>query len=556
MAGREAEHPAASRGGLGHEEAVLVAGRDGALGQQCREVVVEGEGGRVGRVALAVRPEVAGAEVARGVVPGPVLGGLVLDLPLPGPLQPVGGAQHPLVEERVVPAVGRLQGGGHRRCLGRAPRLDGLARSCHRADAPDPPGRLRAESFRAKLAPTCRDAPGAKGQEGRPCRCTSTVARPVGAGSRSFAASARDPRGWRAPSAGGRGREGVLDLRGLGRGRRQWRRLLLDLQPLHLRLGAWPPVGRPQSPCYSGRSDGSRLPPPHDRERRGSRPRGARGRRRVARRARPRHHRPRHARRLSLAGRRGVRRGPPARRPAHGRDRAGRRPRRARGPPARPRPGPRLPRPRRPPRLRSRRAPRAGTRRSWPSSASASGRTPSARRTSSSPAGTRSCGPTSSARWWRAAASPRTSTAGSGFTRTSGTGVRVPKPGDGRGDRDGPRRRRRGRPRAPRLLLEGRLPDPRGARGAARARTRRRRARLPLRLQLAGAVRERRRGALHLGAAGGGERLSACASPAAATRTARPTSTASTARPRPERERKAHVERCVGPSGAACHRWP
>ena len=45
--------------------------------------------------------------------------------------------------------------------------------------------------------------------------------------------------------------------------------------------------------------------------------------------------------------------------------------------------------------------------------------------------------------------------------------------------------------------------DPRGARGAARARTRRRRARLPLRLQLARAVRERRRGALHLGAAGG-----------------------------------------------------
>ena len=36
--------------------------------------------------------------------------------------------------------------------------------------------------------------------------------------------------------------------------------------------------------------------------------------------------------------------------------------------------------------------------------------------------------------------------------------------GDGRGDRDGPRGRRRGRPRPPRLLLEGRLSDPRGAR--------------------------------------------------------------------------------------------
>ena len=89
-----------------------------------------------GRVALAARAEVARAQVARGVVPGPALGGLVLDLPLPGPLAAGGASTAPTRRGAGCSGGGASSGGRSSRCLGRAPRLDGLARSCHRADAP------------------------------------------------------------------------------------------------------------------------------------------------------------------------------------------------------------------------------------------------------------------------------------------------------------------------------------------------------------------------------------------------------------------------------------
>ena len=79
-----------------------------------------------------------------------------------------------------------------------------------------------------------------------------------------------------------RGREGVLDLRGVGRGRRRWRRLLLALQPLHLRLRT--PVGPPGRAApredHLGRGEAQRgtcVPSP--RVRRSPRPRGAEARR-------------------------------------------------------------------------------------------------------------------------------------------------------------------------------------------------------------------------------------------------------------------------------------
>ena len=67
-------------------------------GSERGEVVVEGERGRVGGIALAVGARVAGAEVAGRVVGEPRLAVAGSDLALPGPLEPVRRDEHPLVE--------------------------------------------------------------------------------------------------------------------------------------------------------------------------------------------------------------------------------------------------------------------------------------------------------------------------------------------------------------------------------------------------------------------------------------------------------------------------
>jgi hypothetical protein len=105
----ETEDAAHARGGLGREESILAAGFRGVFRKQGREVVVEGEGRLVPGIARPVRPPVSGAEVTRGVVGGPHFFGDGFHLALPGPLQTVGRAHDPLVEERVVSPVGAVE---------------------------------------------------------------------------------------------------------------------------------------------------------------------------------------------------------------------------------------------------------------------------------------------------------------------------------------------------------------------------------------------------------------------------------------------------------------
>ena len=251
-----------------------------------------------------------------------------------------------------------------------------------------------------------------------------------------------------------------------------------------------------------------------------------------------RHHRPRHARRLSLAGRGGVRRSPPPRCRADGRDRAGRRPRWARGPPAGPRAGPRRSRPRRPPRLRARGPPRAGARGARPGAGAAGGERPRRGGRVRPGPGHPDAAPLHPAP--RRARLVRHVPGRPGVVPRERPG-RGPGPqgGDGRGDRDDPRGRGRGGPRAPRLLLEGRLSrSSRSWRRCERSASTESSSTTPTPPARPSCSWTATRSASPRRCARPGK-PSPCASPAAATRTGRPTSTASTARRRPERERGA-----------------
>ena len=104
VARREADDPARPLLALGAQQPVLER-RVARRRPERREVVGEHEGRVVGRVRLAVRPRVAGAQVA-----GRVEGRAGLDLrpllaALPRPVRPAGRHEHPLVAQRVVAAV-------------------------------------------------------------------------------------------------------------------------------------------------------------------------------------------------------------------------------------------------------------------------------------------------------------------------------------------------------------------------------------------------------------------------------------------------------------------
>jgi hypothetical protein len=89
---READHAAGARFGFGREQPLAVehdgrvagGGLVGRVGLEGGEVVGEDEGARVVGVALAVGAHVPGAQVAGGVVRGPLGGGGRLDLPCHG----------------------------------------------------------------------------------------------------------------------------------------------------------------------------------------------------------------------------------------------------------------------------------------------------------------------------------------------------------------------------------------------------------------------------------------------------------------------------------------
>src|SRR5262249_57577529 len=83
-------------------------------GQQGRKVVVERERGRVGRVARAVRAEVARAEIAGGIVRREAFLADGFDLSQPRTRQAVGRAEDPLVGQRVVTPMGSIAHSGIR----------------------------------------------------------------------------------------------------------------------------------------------------------------------------------------------------------------------------------------------------------------------------------------------------------------------------------------------------------------------------------------------------------------------------------------------------------
>jgi hypothetical protein len=106
MVGVEAEDAAEATLGFGDEEwGVTVAGVGLDVGEQGREVVVEGEDAGVGGVVDSAGARVGGAEIAGGVVVeagrGDGLGGFAL----PWALGALGGDEDPLAEERIVAAV-------------------------------------------------------------------------------------------------------------------------------------------------------------------------------------------------------------------------------------------------------------------------------------------------------------------------------------------------------------------------------------------------------------------------------------------------------------------
>jgi hypothetical protein len=103
----EAEDAAEAALGLGDEEGrgVGLRGRR-FVGEQGREVVVEGEDGFVVGIADATGAGVGGAEVAGGVVGDCGSGGGGGGFSLPGALGALGGDEDPLAEERVVATVG------------------------------------------------------------------------------------------------------------------------------------------------------------------------------------------------------------------------------------------------------------------------------------------------------------------------------------------------------------------------------------------------------------------------------------------------------------------
>jgi hypothetical protein len=112
VARREAEDAADAARGTGAEQLVVERGTGRRLGEQGREVVVERERRGVRRIRGPVRATIAGAEVARRVIRRALVARRRLDLSLPRALQPMGRAEDPLVEERVVAAMG-TGGNGH-----------------------------------------------------------------------------------------------------------------------------------------------------------------------------------------------------------------------------------------------------------------------------------------------------------------------------------------------------------------------------------------------------------------------------------------------------------
>jgi hypothetical protein len=170
---READHAAGARFGLGREQPLAVehdggvagGGLVGRVGLEGGEVVGEDEGARVVGVALAVGAHVPGAQVARGVVRGPLGGGGLLDLTLPRALRAVRRDEHPLAGERVEAAVRargeRVQpGAGSRRSHGAA-----------RVGGPNATTRVRARSA-VRLVSGCARRLSSKPPLGRSCRVT------------------------------------------------------------------------------------------------------------------------------------------------------------------------------------------------------------------------------------------------------------------------------------------------------------------------------------------------------------------------------------------------
>jgi hypothetical protein len=104
VARREADHAAGAAFRFRPQEADLVGLQRGVRTER-REIVREDVRVLVGRVTLAVRPRVAGAEVAARVVRRQVPHGRSLLATEPGPSSPLRGHQEPLVAKWVVAPV-------------------------------------------------------------------------------------------------------------------------------------------------------------------------------------------------------------------------------------------------------------------------------------------------------------------------------------------------------------------------------------------------------------------------------------------------------------------
>ena len=133
VARREADDAADTTFAFGTEEAVL-HGRLGRVRPERREVVVEDERGVVVGVPMAVRPDVARAEIAIGEIGRSVVDDLRLLGAEPRPERAARGDQHPLVDERVVPAV---------RVVAEPGRQDAVGRTVRWHDRCGPPSRHR-----------------------------------------------------------------------------------------------------------------------------------------------------------------------------------------------------------------------------------------------------------------------------------------------------------------------------------------------------------------------------------------------------------------------------
>jgi len=105
MARRERDDPADAALALCPQQAAPVKLRLGRGRQEGREIVVEDESARIGRVPLAPGAFVARAKITGGVIGRPGLRLLLLHLAQPGALRPMRRDQNPLAGERVEAAV-------------------------------------------------------------------------------------------------------------------------------------------------------------------------------------------------------------------------------------------------------------------------------------------------------------------------------------------------------------------------------------------------------------------------------------------------------------------